>query len=57
MGHEIEDIWLDGRPVGEIGLARATAAAIGVPVVGRPLPATTRPARRRRTGTRHRHGP
>ncbi|MFI2200258.1 M55 family metallopeptidase [Streptomyces sp. NPDC020192] len=33
MGHEIEDIWLDGRPVGEIGLAHATAAAIGVPVV------------------------
>ncbi|GAA2276094.1 peptide ABC transporter substrate-binding protein [Streptomyces ruber] len=32
MGHEIEDIWLDGRPVGEIGLAHATAAAIGVPV-------------------------
>jgi len=33
MGHEIEDIWLDGRPVGEIGLAHATAAALGVPVV------------------------
>jgi D-amino peptidase len=33
MGHEIEDIWLDGRPVGEIGLAHATAAAVGVPVV------------------------
>ncbi|WP_369226435.1 M55 family metallopeptidase [Streptomyces sp. R39] len=32
MGHEIEDMWLDGRPVGEIGLAHATAAAIGVPV-------------------------
>ncbi|MFE2581092.1 M55 family metallopeptidase [Streptomyces sp. NPDC059378] len=32
MGHEIEDIWLDGRPVGEIGLAHATAAAIGVAV-------------------------
>lgn len=32
MGHEIEDIWLDGRPVGEIGLAHATAAAVGVPV-------------------------
>ncbi|MCF1597142.1 M55 family metallopeptidase [Streptomyces muensis] len=32
MGHEIEDIWLDGQPVGEIGLAHATAAAIGVPV-------------------------
>ncbi|MET7286294.1 M55 family metallopeptidase [Streptomyces sp. NPDC005573] len=33
MGHEIEDIWLDGRPVGEIGLAHATAAALGVPLV------------------------
>ncbi|MFJ3309021.1 M55 family metallopeptidase [Streptomyces sp. NPDC086549] len=33
MGHEIEDIWLDGSPVGEIGLAQATAAALGVPVV------------------------
>ncbi|MEU8690185.1 M55 family metallopeptidase [Streptomyces sp. NPDC048665] len=33
MGHEIEDIWLDGRPVGEIGLAHATAAALGVPTV------------------------
>ncbi|MER5598504.1 M55 family metallopeptidase [Streptomyces sp. NPDC002265] len=32
MGHEIEDMWLDGRPVGEIGLAHATAAAIGVAV-------------------------
>lgn len=32
MGHEIEDIWPDGRPVGDIGLAHATAAAIGVPV-------------------------
>lgn len=32
MGHEIEDMWLDGRPVGEIGLTYATAAAIGVPV-------------------------
>ncbi|MFE5912840.1 M55 family metallopeptidase [Streptomyces wedmorensis] len=32
MGHEIEDMWLDGRPVGEIGLLHATAAAIGVPV-------------------------
>ncbi|WP_329529903.1 M55 family metallopeptidase [Streptomyces sp. NBC_01450] len=32
MGHEIEDMWLDSRPVGEIGLAHATAAAIGVPV-------------------------
>ncbi|MER6703087.1 M55 family metallopeptidase [Streptomyces fumanus] len=33
MGHEIEDMWLDGRPVGEIGLAHATAAAVGVPMV------------------------
>ncbi len=33
MGHEIEDMWLDGRPVGEIGLAHATAASLGVPVV------------------------
>ena len=33
MGHEIEDMWLDDRPVGEIGLAHATAAALGVPVV------------------------
>ncbi|MEX0171434.1 M55 family metallopeptidase [Streptomyces sp. LMG1-1-1.1] len=32
MGHEIEDMWLDGRPVGEIGLLHAAAAAIGVPV-------------------------
>jgi D-amino peptidase len=33
LGHEIEDMWLDGRPVGEIGLAQATAAALGVPLV------------------------
>lgn len=33
MGHEIEDMWLDGRPVGEIGLVHATAAAFRVPVV------------------------
>ncbi|MER7077538.1 D-amino peptidase [Saccharopolyspora kobensis] len=33
MGREIEDMWLDGRPVGEIGLTHATAAALGVPVV------------------------
>jgi D-amino peptidase len=33
MGHEIEDIWLDDRPVGEIGLLHAAAAALGVPVV------------------------
>ncbi|NEA31555.1 M55 family metallopeptidase [Streptomyces sp. SID13031] len=32
MGHEIEDIWLDDRPAGEIGLLHATAAAYGVPV-------------------------
>src|SRR3954469_23842665 len=24
MGHEIEDLWLDDRPVGEIGLLHAT---------------------------------
>lgn len=33
MGHEIEDMWLDGKPIGEIGLIHATAAALGVPVV------------------------
>jgi len=33
MGHEIEDMWLDDRPVGEIGLVHATAAAIGAPVI------------------------
>ncbi|WP_221355954.1 M55 family metallopeptidase [Streptomyces beigongshangae] len=33
MGHEIEDMWLEDRPVGEIGFAHATAAAIGVRVV------------------------
>ncbi|MDA3631220.1 M55 family metallopeptidase [Saccharopolyspora oryzae] len=33
MGHEIEDIWLDEHPVGEIGLTHATAAALGAPVV------------------------
>lgn len=32
LGHEIEDIWLDGSPVGEFGLAHATARALGVPV-------------------------
>jgi D-amino peptidase len=32
MGHEIEDIWLDDRLVGEIGMLHATAAAYGVPV-------------------------
>ena len=30
MGHEIEDMWLDDRPVGEIGLVHAAAAALGV---------------------------
>jgi D-amino peptidase len=33
MGHEIEDMWLDGRVTGEIGLAQATAAALGVPLI------------------------
>jgi D-amino peptidase len=33
MGHEIEDMWLDEKPMGEIGFAHATAAALGVPVV------------------------
>src|ERR1700691_3461961 len=33
MGHEIEDMWLDDRPAGEIGLTHATAAALGVPIV------------------------
>ena len=33
MGHEIEDMWLDGRPAGEIGLAHAAAAALGAPVI------------------------
>ncbi|GAA1529588.1 M55 family metallopeptidase [Kribbella lupini] len=33
MGHEIEDIWLDDQPAGEIGLLHAAAAAYGVPVV------------------------
>jgi D-amino peptidase len=33
MGHEIEDMWLDDAPTGEIGLTHATAAALGVPVV------------------------
>ncbi|WP_329005950.1 M55 family metallopeptidase [Kribbella sp. NBC_00709] len=32
MGHEIEDIWLDDRLTGEIGLLHAAAAAYGVPV-------------------------
>ncbi|MCL2586488.1 MAG: M55 family metallopeptidase, partial [Streptosporangiales bacterium] len=33
MGHEIEDIWLDDRPVGEFGMVHATSAALGVPVL------------------------
>jgi D-amino peptidase len=33
MGHEIEDMWLDGRPAGEIGLVHASAAALGAPVI------------------------
>ncbi|MEV6231877.1 M55 family metallopeptidase [Saccharopolyspora shandongensis] len=33
MGHEIEDMWLDDRATGEIGLTHATAAALGAPVV------------------------
>nr|WP_308122378.1 M55 family metallopeptidase [Streptomyces sp. TRM70350] len=33
MGHEIEDMWLDDRSMGEIGFAHATATALGVPVV------------------------
>ena len=33
MGHEIEDIWLDERPAGEIGLVHAAAAALGAPVI------------------------
>lgn len=33
MGHEIEDMWLDGRATGEIGLVHAAAAALGVPLV------------------------
>jgi D-amino peptidase len=32
MGHEIEDIWLDDRLTGEIGLLHAASAAYGVPV-------------------------
>lgn len=33
MGHEIEDMWLDDRPAGEVGLVHATAAALGAPVI------------------------
>jgi D-amino peptidase len=32
MGHEIEDIWLDDRPTGEIGLFHAASWAYDVPV-------------------------
>lgn len=32
MGHEIEDMWLDERVAGEIGLVHAAAAALGVPL-------------------------
>ncbi|ONI78396.1 peptidase M55 [Kribbella sp. ALI-6-A] len=32
MGHEIEDIWLDDRETGEIGMLHAAAGALGVPV-------------------------
>jgi D-amino peptidase len=32
MGHEIEDMWLDERAAGEIGLVHAAAAALGVPL-------------------------
>lgn len=32
MGHEIEDMWLDEKPTGEIGLVHASAAAMGVPL-------------------------
>lgn len=33
MGHEVEDIWLNGRLVGEIGLLHAVAHELNVPVV------------------------
>ncbi|MFC0599642.1 M55 family metallopeptidase [Streptomyces palmae] len=33
MGHEIEDMWLDDRPMGEFGFVHATSTALGVPVV------------------------
>ena len=33
MGHEVEDIWLNGRQVGEIGLLYAAAQETNVPVV------------------------
>jgi len=33
MGHEVEDMWLDSRLVGEIGLLYAAANSYGVPTV------------------------
>lgn len=33
MGHEVEDIWLNDKPVGEIGLLCAASQEVGVPVV------------------------
>lgn len=33
MGHEVEDMWLDEVPVGEIGMLQAAAASWSVPVV------------------------
>jgi D-amino peptidase len=33
MGHEVEDMWLNGKLVGEIGLLHATAASMGIPIV------------------------
>lgn len=33
MGHEVEDIWLNDKPVGEIGLLCAAAQEMSVPVI------------------------
>lgn len=33
MGHEVEDIWLNDKPTGEIGLLCAASQEVGVPVV------------------------
>lgn len=33
MGHEVEDMWLDGKLVGEIGLLHAVSISMGVPIV------------------------
>lgn len=33
MGHEVEDMWLNGKLVGEIGLLHATATSMGASVV------------------------